>query len=346
MSRAVAGIALLATVVGFGFVVVFTPTPQAGADTACGPPPGVTSVVANGTPTDEKRANAATIVNVGAQMGAGQAGQVIAIATSLVESGLLNLNHGDRDSLGLFQQRPSAGWGTPAQIMDPIYAATKFYEHLLNLPGWQAMDPGMAAQAVQRSAFPSRYAERMTEAKAILASLGQPVAVVTGNTAAGIDPCVDTGPATPNLGVGQGSFHDGPNVGIPRANPRSTTDAIAWAEAEAASGRGGWYRRCLAFTAITYGWSYSGVSYAIDHYTTVPPELRHPADRNPMPGALLYWDTGSRAGHIAVYLGNGMLASNDIVTNGQISVVPADDIEKKWGARYVGWTPPYFPLGG
>jgi cell wall-associated NlpC family hydrolase len=77
----------------------------------------------------------------------------IAVMTAMTESGLHNLDHRDRDSLGLFQQRPSQGWGTPAQLMDPTYAANAFVERLIGVPGWQSMPPWLAAQAVQHSAF-------------------------------------------------------------------------------------------------------------------------------------------------------------------------------------------------
>jgi cell wall-associated NlpC family hydrolase len=84
---------------------------------------------------------------------------VIGLATAMQESGLHNLNGGDRDSLGLFQQRPSQGWGTPAQIMDPTYAATKFYTRLMQVPNWDKLPVTVAAQAVQRSGFPNAYAK-------------------------------------------------------------------------------------------------------------------------------------------------------------------------------------------
>lgn len=269
----------------------------------------------------------AAIVAVGTQMGVSPRGQMIALATGLVESGLRNLDYGDRDSLGVFQQRPSQGWGTIAQIMDVTYSAGKFYTALLAVPGWENLEPGSAAQAVQRSAFPSRYAEQMGKAAGLLNGAG---AV-----------CVDKVSAA-------GGFTDGAGSPIPRANPRSVADAIAWARAEASSGRGSWYRRCLAFVAVAYGWGFSGVNYAIDHFGAVPAQYRHPGDRNPPPGALLYWTTGSRAGHIALYLGGpgGLIASNDILTPGQISVVPASMPESEWGARYVGWTENYFPQAG
>lgn len=82
----------------------------------------------------DQMANAGTIVAVGKQMNVPTRGWVIAIATAMQESGLRNLDYGDRDSLGLFQQRPSQGWGTPTQIMNPTYSATQFYQHLLKVP--------------------------------------------------------------------------------------------------------------------------------------------------------------------------------------------------------------------
>jgi murein DD-endopeptidase MepM/ murein hydrolase activator NlpD len=112
---------------------------------------------------DEQVRNAAIIVAVGQQMQVPPKGWVIAIATALQESWLTNLGnlgaHNDHDSLGLFQQRPSQGWGTPAQIMDPQYASHKFYEKLSTIQGWQTMALTDAAQAVQNSAFPDAYAK-------------------------------------------------------------------------------------------------------------------------------------------------------------------------------------------
>lgn len=119
---------------------------------------------------DDALANARLIAQVGRQMGAPDRAIQIALAAGLVESNLRNVNHGDRDSLGIFQQRPSQGWGTPEQVMDPTYAATQFYTRLLGMD-WQSMAPGDAAQAVQRSAFPGRYAERFPEAQSIFAQI-------------------------------------------------------------------------------------------------------------------------------------------------------------------------------
>jgi peptidoglycan DL-endopeptidase CwlO len=96
---------------------------------------------------------------------------IIALATAMQESGLRNLAGGDRDSLGLFQQRPSQGWGTQEQIMNPTYAATKFYERLVQVPSWDRIPLTEAAQAVQRSAFPNAYAKWEGLANALVGAL-------------------------------------------------------------------------------------------------------------------------------------------------------------------------------
>ena len=119
----------------------------------------------------EQMANAATIVAVGKQMRVPEYGWVIAVAAAMQESGLNNLNYGDRDSLGLFQQRPSQGWGTPDQILNPTYAATQFYNHLLKVPNWQQMNLAAAAQAVQRSGYPDAYAKHEHGARQIVGAL-------------------------------------------------------------------------------------------------------------------------------------------------------------------------------
>lgn len=120
--------------------------------------------------TPEMAQNARTIIGVGKSLGVGDYGLVIALATAMQESSLYNLNYGDRDSLGLFQQRPSTGWGTPAQVTDPVYSARLFFggptnpnrgvtRGLLEIPGWQSKTVTQAAQAVQISAFPDAYAK-------------------------------------------------------------------------------------------------------------------------------------------------------------------------------------------
>ncbi|MEU5833039.1 NlpC/P60 family protein [Streptomyces diacarni] len=103
--------------------------------------------------------NAQTIVATGISLHVPGRGQIVALATAMQESRLRNLSSGDRDSLGLFQQRPSQGWGTAEQIRDPVHASEQFYKALLKLHGWQQMTVTQAAQAVQKSAFPGAYAQ-------------------------------------------------------------------------------------------------------------------------------------------------------------------------------------------
>ncbi|MEV8567096.1 hypothetical protein AB0436_16235 [Streptomyces sp. NPDC051322] len=128
----------------------------------------------------EQAVNAATISVVGTSRGMPERAVTIALATALQESGLLNLDHGDRDSLGLFQQRPSQGWGTAKQILDPVYAAGKFYEHLDQVPGYSRLPLTVAAQQVQRSAFPEAYAKHEPDATLLASALtGRKVAAFT-----------------------------------------------------------------------------------------------------------------------------------------------------------------------
>ncbi|MEV0068831.1 MULTISPECIES: C40 family peptidase [unclassified Amycolatopsis] len=162
---------ILATLFGSGAGAVL----QAASDTT---PSASSECTPDGSPTGtvpdltaEQLTNAAVIVAVGKKQGVPPQGWIIAVATALQESGLRNLIYGDRDSLGLFQQRPSQGWGTPAQITTPAYAAAAFYQRLATTPGWQQMSVTDAAQAVQHSGFPGTYAKHEQRARAIVVAL-------------------------------------------------------------------------------------------------------------------------------------------------------------------------------
>nr|WP_255426053.1 C40 family peptidase [Pseudonocardia sp. C8] len=116
----------------------------------------------------EQTENAATIVNIVVGRQLPKRAAVIAISTAIVESRLVNVGHGDRDSLGLFQQRPSMGWGSAQQVLNPAHATNIFLDRLVALSGWATMPPGQAAQAVQASAFPDRYAPQEAPAAALV----------------------------------------------------------------------------------------------------------------------------------------------------------------------------------
>lgn len=116
----------------------------------------------------EQAANAATITAVGLRRGIPERGLVVALATAWQESKLHNIDYGDRDSLGLFQQRPSQGWGTEEEILNPGYAAGKFFEKLERIPDWEDMRVTDAAQAVQLSAYPEEYEKWADESQTMV----------------------------------------------------------------------------------------------------------------------------------------------------------------------------------
>ena len=145
--------------------------------------PVVAAASVNVPLTDEMRGNARIIIDVGRALGVPDQGIVIALAAAAQESGLLNLHHRDLDSLGLFQQRPTEGWGTVEEVLDPVRASTAFFggaanpnagrtSGLLDIPGWEAMTLTRAAQAVQLSAHPDHYAKWEVSAHAWLSQLG------------------------------------------------------------------------------------------------------------------------------------------------------------------------------
>jgi len=140
-----------------------------------------------GSMTPEQAGNAAIIVGESIRRGLPARAATIALVTAWQESSLRNLDYGDRDSLGLFQQRPSQGWGTPKQIMDPWYAAGKFYDALVKLKHWQSDDITAVAQAVQNSAFPDAYRKHEDAGRAWASTL-------TGQTAAGVRCVTNDGP--------------------------------------------------------------------------------------------------------------------------------------------------------
>ncbi|MEV7121229.1 C40 family peptidase [Kitasatospora griseola] len=189
----------------------------------------------------EQIPNAKTIQATGVAMHIPVRGQVVALATALQESGLRNINYGDRDSLGLFQQRPSQGWGTPEQIMQPVYASTKFYEALQRVSGWQSMTVTQAAQAVQRSGYPDAYAKWEPLATALQQAIAPLLAGADAGSSASPSP---SAPSTAGPSAGGGcatAGGDGSGFGpippgalpegytIPADAPPQVQTAIRWA---------------------------------------------------------------------------------------------------------------------
>ena len=185
-SRVIALVILIVGVLGFGLVLVpmlmvMGSISTDGADLAG---TGDTDCVATGSVAgttvqldDDQLGNARTVISVGEQLDVPRRGQVVALATALQESTLVNLDRGDLDSVGLFQQRTS--WGTFAQRTDPATAAEMFYTGgqagqpgLLDIRGWTGMSVTAAAQAVQRSAFPTAYAKWEPTAVGLVTRIG------------------------------------------------------------------------------------------------------------------------------------------------------------------------------
>ncbi len=131
---------------------------------------------------EEMRENALLIIATARELGVRDYGIIVALAAAAQESGLINVNHGDRDSLGLFQQRPSAGWGSAVQVVDPAWSIPAFFRGvdgpqgstvgLLDIEAWESMSVAQAAQAVQISGFPNHYAKWEDAARGWLAELG------------------------------------------------------------------------------------------------------------------------------------------------------------------------------
>jgi hypothetical protein len=121
--------------------------------------------------TPEQMANAATIAGISVKRHLPARAATIALATARQESKFINVDYGDRDSLGLFQQRPSQGWGTAEQVRDPVHATNAFYDALVKIDGYRTMEITEVAQKVQRSAYPEAYADHEPEGRVLASAL-------------------------------------------------------------------------------------------------------------------------------------------------------------------------------
>lgn len=218
-------IAVSGLAVGIGLVIgrAHAPMPPAGCSFAS------TGTTTRYSITPAQAQDAAIIAAVALRKGMPDHAVTIALAASLQETELRNLPYGDRDSLGLFQQRPSQGWGTSAQIMDPNYAASAFYDHLNQVTGWQAMAVTEAAQLVQRSATPDAYATWEAEARSLARAL-------TGEVPAGLSCRLDGfgGLAPPPSALGQAAMTEmgAQLLGVP-VSTKTGWQVASWAVAHA-----------------------------------------------------------------------------------------------------------------
>lgn len=258
----------------------------------------------------DRKKNAQTIISTGLSLDVPQRGLVIAMAAAIQESRLVNLTGGDQDSLGLFQQRPSQGWGTAKQILNPRHAATQFFTRLLQTPNWQSLPLTDAAQAVQHSGLPDAYAQWEQAATTIVAALqGKhvpgcgPQEPTAGNPKAPI--AVQA--ALSQLGVpysfGGGDLH-GPTRGI-------CAPGAGWNDCHIVG------FDCSGL--MLYAWGTAGVTvpqYTVDMWND--PAFIHIADQTELqPGDMVMFETNGVPEHTGMYIGHGDIVqaprSGDVV---------------------------------
>ncbi|NBE53960.1 C40 family peptidase [Streptomyces boluensis] len=277
----------------------------------------------------EQVPHAKTIQATGVAMNIPARGQVVALATALQESGLRNLTYGDRDSLGLFQQRPSQGWGTANQILDPVHASTKFYEGLQQVPGWQSLSITQAAQEVQKSGFPEAYAKWEPLATALQKAI-KPLLPKAGDRSPSPSPSgsTDTGKSS-TAGVCSADG-DGTDFGIippgavpaeykiPADAPRKVRTAIRWALGQLGTPYqwGGTCKnshgkdamgRCDCSSLMQQAYKAAGVTLTRTTYTQVKDGKAVSVDAL-RPGDLLFTEgTAAVPEHVGMAIGQGLI---------------------------------------
>ncbi|MFC9608005.1 C40 family peptidase [Streptomyces niveus] len=285
---------------------------------------------------NEQIPNAKVIVATGIQMNIPARGQVIALATALQESTLRNLTSGDRDSLGLFQQRPSQGWGTRAQISDPVYASTRFYNALKSVTGWEEMPLTQAAQRVQKSGFPDAYARHETLATALQQALAP---TLSSESAARF---YASGARTACTGQGDAEYGSIPAGTLPNgyqipANASSTVrNAIRWALGQlgtpyqwggsCTNAHGPNPRdRCDCSSLMQRAYGTAGIEISRTTYTQI--HDGHPASAAALrPGDLVFTEgTAARPEHVSMFIGAGLVVHAPRPGR-VVEVAPVDDM--------------------
>ncbi|MEE1797382.1 C40 family peptidase [Streptomyces sp. JV176] len=286
----------------------------------------------------EQIPHAQTIVATGISLHVPRRGQIVALATAMVESRLRNLSYGDRDSLGLFQQRPSQGWGTAEQIRDPVHASEKFYKALLGVSGWQQMTVTQAAQAVQRSGYPNAYAQWEPLATALQKAIATTFPNAGNNTAD-----KDSEPTASECGSAKdgSAFGPIPEGAVPKdytipegAEPRARK-AIVWAMRQlgtmyqwggsCTAPRGGDpMGRCDCSSLTQQAYAHAGVTLTRTTYTQIS-EGKAVSPSRLRPGDLIFSrGTMSRPEHVGLYLGEG-LAIEAPRTGKPVRITPLTD---------------------
>jgi cell wall-associated NlpC family hydrolase len=310
-AKAAAGAALIATP-ALGVLVLaliaaasgaLSPPPTPSAGTACSGPPVTAGKTVDGITLDAAQiGNAQVIYDVADGMQLPQQAAVIGIATAMQESTLDNIDYGDRDSLGLFQQRPSQGWGTPAEIMQPTYAATKFYDALVQVPSWQSLPVTVAAQDVQRSADPDAYAQWQ--------SLATALADTFSGTATDCSTDADTSASVP----ASGTTRVPAGFTLPADTPATVRTAISYAIRQLGKpyiwgGTGPQGYDCSGLVMMAY--QAAGISLPRTTFQQVDVGIPVYSLNGLQPGDLLFSagadGTADDPGHVGMYIGSGLV---------------------------------------
>jgi cell wall-associated NlpC family hydrolase len=308
---AIMGIAIAAT--GSG-AVASTSGPSA---MTCSGPPVQAGKATDGTTLDATQIDDAQVIySVSASMQLPQQAALIAIATSMQEASLLNKPNGTADSLGLFQQRPSQGWGTPAQIMDPVYASTKFYQALVLVTNWQSLPLAVAAQAVQHSGHPGAYAH------------WQPLATALVNTFTGAAENCATDNSINVPAAGVTTIPAG--FTLPPGTPPQAATAIAYALAQLGKpyiwgGTGPTGYDCSGLVMMAY--QAAGISIPRTTFQQVDVGRPVYSLAQLKPGDLIFTPgsdgTPTNPGHIGMYIGSGLVVEAP-KTGKPIMITPLD----------------------
>ncbi|MGW2917752.1 C40 family peptidase [Streptomyces angustmyceticus] len=273
----------------------------------------------------EQVPNAQTIVATGLSLDVPAKGQIIALATAMQESRLRNLGYGDRDSLGLFQQRPSQGWGTAQQIRDPVHASERFYKALLKTDGWQQMKVTQAAQAVQKSGKLDAYAQWEDLSTALQKAIAKTFPNAGKNASA-----KDHGKKSVTSGTGCVPDKDGTSFGripegkvpkgykIPKGAAPKARKAIEWAmrqlgtlyqwggsctDAHGPAPMG----RCDCSSLMEQAYAHAGVKLTRTTYTQVG-EGKAVSAKHLKPGDLIFSrGSAARPEHVGMALGEGLV---------------------------------------